>query len=177
MADHHEPGERQPLIGNGAATPAADHDVHDHKPVPRRVFWSVLIMCYMMTFCSQCYAAAFNTSLYETLEGLLCRDMHDGVLDPVADPRCKGQDVQAELSVLISIEASLETLPPILCGIVFGMIADVYGRKPVLILAVSGGLVYGLLDIAVCTFLCTLDMYVRYMLTRFDRLLPRMGSD
>lgn len=103
-----------------------------------------------MLFCSQLYASSFNTVLFETLEGLLCRDMYDDVGDPLADPRCKGEAVQSELSLLTSIEASFEMIPPMLCGIVYGLVADVYGRRPILMLSTFGAVLYGALDIAVC---------------------------
>ncbi|KGQ06446.1 Major facilitator superfamily domain-containing protein 10 [Beauveria bassiana D1-5] len=124
----------------------------ERRPVPRRTFWRAVLLSYAMLFCSQLYASSFNTVLYETLEGLLCRDMYDDVGDPLADPRCKGEAVQSELSLLTSIEASFEMFPPMLCGIVYGLIADVYGRRPILILSTFGAVLYGALDIAICWF-------------------------
>lgn len=138
--------EREPLIAEADATqPPA------RQPVPSRTVWTVLILSYLQIFCSQFYAMAMNTIIYEKLEGLLCHDMYGSdVQDPLRDPRCKGEAVQASLSVLISIEASFEMIPPLLCGIAYGMIADVYGRKPIVMLATFGALLYGVADILIC---------------------------
>ncbi|OAA80236.1 Major facilitator superfamily domain, general substrate transporter [Akanthomyces lecanii RCEF 1005] len=140
MTDH---GDSEPLLAGASV---------ERSPVSRRTFWRVVLLSYTMLFCSQLYASSFNTVLFETLEGLLCRDMYDDVGDPLADPRCKGEAVQSELSLLTSIEASFEMIPPMLCGIVYGLVADVYGRRPILMLSTFGAVLYGALDIAVCWF-------------------------
>ncbi|KAJ3499023.1 hypothetical protein NLG97_g671 [Lecanicillium saksenae] len=90
--------------------------------------------------------------MYQTLEGLLCRDMYDDVGDATKDPRCKGTAVQSELSLLTSMEATFEVIPPMICGIAYGLMADMYGRKPVLVLATVGALLYGALDVAIFWF-------------------------
>ncbi|KAJ6787708.1 hypothetical protein PWT90_08476 [Aphanocladium album] len=138
-------GENEPLLDGSPA-------VTEHKPVPRGIFWRVILLSYFMLFCSQLYGSSFNTFIYQTLEGLLCRDMYDDVGDPLKDPRCKGEAVQSELSLLTSMEATFEVIPPMICGIIYGLMADVYGRKPVLVLATFGALLYGSLDVAVCWF-------------------------
>lgn len=142
MADH---DDSEPLLAGASV---------ESSPISRRTFWRVVLLSYAMLFCSQLYASSFNTVLFETLEGLLCRDMHDDVGDPVADPRCKGEAVQSELSLLTSIEASFEMVPPMVCGIVYGLVADVYGRRPILMLSTFGSVLYGALDIAVCMLSC-----------------------
>lgn len=133
--------ENEPLLDNAPA---------ERKPVARGIFWRVVVLSYIMLFCSQLFANSFNTVLYQTLEGLLCGDMYDDVGDPLTDPRCKGEAVQAELSLLTSIESTFEMIPPLICGIVYGLLADVYGRKPILILSTFGAVLYGALDIAIC---------------------------
>ncbi|OAR01103.1 hypothetical protein LLEC1_06470 [Akanthomyces lecanii] len=140
MTDH---GDNEPLLVGASA---------ERSPVSRRTFWRVVLLSYTMLFCSQLYASSFNTVLFETLEGLLCRDMFGDVGDPLADPRCKGEAVQSELSLLTSIEASFEMIPPMVCGIVYGLVADVYGRRPILMLSTFGAVLYGALDIAICMF-------------------------
>ncbi|KAM3504764.1 hypothetical protein MY10362_003373 [Beauveria mimosiformis] len=133
------------MDSHSESEPLLDVAPVERRPVPRCTFWRVVLLSYTMLFCSQLYASSFNTVLYETLQGLLCRDMYDDVGEPLADPRCKGEAVQSELSLLTSIEASLEMLPPMICGIVYGLIADVYGRRPILILSTFGSVLYGAL--------------------------------
>lgn len=140
MPDHNE---REPLLA---------HQQFEH-PVPRRTVYTVFGLSYALIFCSQLYAMAFNTLYAQALEGILCRDTYPDVTDPLADKRCKGDAVQSQLSVLTSMEASFEMLPPLILGIVYGLIADVYGRKPIMVLATLGACLYCLADMAICEWL------------------------
>ncbi|KAM3511335.1 hypothetical protein MY11210_005008 [Beauveria gryllotalpidicola] len=135
----------EPLLNGAAQLP-------DRQPVSRRTLFSVLAASCIMCFCFQFYDVAFTTVFPETLEGQLCRDLHDNVTDPLADPRCKGDAVQSELALLINIEMSLETVPPLLCGAAYSVLADVHGRKPILVLVMGGKVLYGLANIAICWF-------------------------
>ncbi|KAM0405812.1 hypothetical protein FCULG_00005105 [Fusarium culmorum] len=92
----------------------------------------------------------FNTLLSQILEGILCRQYH-GTSDPTSDPRCKDEDVQGELSIILSMKATFELLPTVIFSIPYGLAADVYGRKPVLIVATLGCVLYGLAGLVICS--------------------------
>lgn len=94
----------------------------------------------------------FNTILSQILEGILCRQYH-GATDPTSDPRCKDERVQGELSIILSMKATFELLPTVIFSIPYGLAADIYGRKPVLMIATLGCVFYGLAGIIICTSL------------------------
>ncbi|KAK8920227.1 MFS efflux pump atnC [Metarhizium anisopliae] len=74
------------------------------------------------------------------MEGNICQILHPNVTNPVADLRCKDAEVQAELSLVLGLESTFGLLPTLLFSIPYGMAADVYGRKPIVILSAIGEL-------------------------------------
>ncbi|KAM0240811.1 hypothetical protein ACHAP5_007846 [Fusarium lateritium] len=130
-----------------------DRDTEDDKDVGWYSRWRrhlrLLILGYLSFVFLKLSPNMFNTILSQILEGILCRQYH-GATDPTLDPRCKDEDVQGELSIILGMKATFELLPTVIFSIPYGLAADVYGRKPVLILATLGCVLYGLAGLVIC---------------------------
>ncbi|KAF7537546.1 hypothetical protein G7Z17_g12826 [Cylindrodendrum hubeiense] len=119
---------------------------------PLRQHLPLLALGYVSFIFLKLHPGMFNTILSQIVEGILCRQYHGDVTDPTSDPRCKDESVQGELSLLLSMVATFQLIPGVLFSIPYGLAADVYGRKPILILATVGCVLYGSANLAICWF-------------------------
>ncbi|KAM0410374.1 hypothetical protein ACHAPZ_000970 [Fusarium culmorum] len=135
--------------------PEERDDEDDTKAADEYSTWHhhfrLLLLGYLSFIFLKLSPNMFNTLLSQILEGILCRQYH-GTSDPTSDPRCKDEDVQGELSIILSMKATFELLPTVIFSIPYGLAADVYGRKPVLIVATLGCVLYGLAGLVICMF-------------------------
>lgn len=58
--------------------------------------------------------------------------------EPIPEDRCKVPDVQAKLAMLRGWDQTLSCIPSIIMAVPYGVVADKYGRRPVLLLSLSG---------------------------------------
>jgi hypothetical protein len=145
-----------------------------NEPNPLRQHFTLLALGYMSFIFLKLSPGMFNTILSQILEGILCRQYHD-TTDPTSDPRCKDESVQGELSILLSMKATFELLPTVIFSIPYGLAADVYGRKPVLIVATLGCVIYGLVNLVICT--SPLGRCIRWDLIHLFRLVSQCIPD
>jgi MFS family permease len=124
-------------------------DASDDNPLRQHL--PLLLLGFVSLVFLKLYPGMFNTIISQIMEGILCRRYHDDVTDPTSDPRCKQESVQGELSLLLSMRATFQLIPSVLFSIPYGLAADVYGRKPVLIVATLGCVLYGLTELVICT--------------------------
>ncbi|KAK2612751.1 hypothetical protein QQS21_001202 [Conoideocrella luteorostrata] len=72
-------------------------------------------------------------------EAVLCQEHFSNVtMNPETDPRCKSTPAQSELSMLQGIETIFGQLPSIFTSVPFGLAAEKYGRRPVLLFCTFG---------------------------------------
>lgn len=139
--------EQEPLLARGDIVRDGTGTVQSQAPshhVP------VLVFGYISMFFLTLYPSIFHTALTQTMEGNICQILHPNVTNPVADLRCKDAEVQAELSLVLGLESTFGLLPTLLFSIPYGMAADIYGRKPIVILSAIGGTLYNLTAMIVC---------------------------
>ncbi|KID94300.1 Major facilitator superfamily domain, general substrate transporter, partial [Metarhizium majus ARSEF 297] len=148
-SSHASSQEQEPLLARGdrvrdgtstVQSQASSHHVR------------VLVFGYISMFFLTLYPSIFHTALTQTMEGNICQILHPNVTNPVADLRCKDAEVQAELSLVLGLESTFGLLPTLLFSIPYGMAADVYGRKPIVILSAMGCTLYNLTAMVVCRF-------------------------
>ncbi|GJC82700.1 efflux pump ustT [Colletotrichum liriopes] len=77
---------------------------------------------------------------YQLMEEIICRKHYpDHIISQGEDDDvCKGALVQGELAMVKGWQASFDCAAPLLTSIPYGVIADKYGRRPVLSLAMLG---------------------------------------
>lgn len=113
------------------------------------------------------------------LEIAVCREFyrkHDpSVIGPppfsfVDESLCKNEEIQSKLAQLRSVKSTLSILPGLILTVFSGSLADIYGRKPLILLSYVGVLLWYLWPLAVCKLLFTVDS-IRPALTYYRLVL------
>lgn len=122
-------GEETPLLGPSRAGGDAD------AAYRRRVITTTFIMVIMVDL------AGFFQEAPQTkiLEGIIC-SRHYSAAAPGGPHDCAAGPVQSELATVTQMLNTFNRLPGLIVAIPFGIFADRYGRRPVLLLAILGAL-------------------------------------
>ncbi len=123
-------------------------ELEDNRTTKERL--AIAIPCLVLLLFLEFGSVMMNVALNEVTEGIICRNFFGDVLDPKADTRCKGTRVQTELAMISGWEMSFQLLPSLLTGIPYGLAADRYGRRAVLMLANIGFVLGSIAIIVVC---------------------------
>lgn len=123
--------EGTPLLGPRTGGGGAD------TAFRRRVIITTFIMVILVDL-----AAFFQEApQMKILEGIICSRYYNvGTLAAPADPDCNTGPVQLELATVAQILNTFNRLPGLIVAIPFGILADRYGRRPVLLLTILGAL-------------------------------------
>ncbi|OAA66693.1 Major facilitator superfamily domain, general substrate transporter [Niveomyces insectorum RCEF 264] len=124
--------EETPLLGSESVVGVGHVDAHR-----RRVIAASFAMVLLVDF------AAFFLDAPQTsiLEGVICDRYYDSVSSTPALLRdCTVGAVQAELATINQLLNTFNRLPGLFVAIPFGIVADRYGRRPVLVLTFLGAL-------------------------------------
>ncbi|TQW01380.1 major facilitator superfamily domain-containing protein [Cordyceps javanica] len=149
--------ERDPLIrgveeSEDESAPIVTHvlDEDDDRTSAQRL--AIIFPCLMILICFLVGNSMIDVSLNEISEAIVCRNIFGTVPDPASDPRCKGIQVQSELALITGWELTFGFIPSLLVGVPYGLAADKYGRRVVLLLASTGGVLYILAVIIICEY-------------------------
>lgn len=127
------PTEETPLISNDLPD-----DIFPPKAFRRRV----LTMCILSLFIVEVSQSIIGPPLQKITEGVICRGYYPDHLlrmpGRVEDHRCKNIDVQKTLAMVQGWDLAFGMAIPIVSQFPFGIIADKYGRRPVLFLSLIG---------------------------------------
>ncbi|EJP67264.1 MFS transporter [Beauveria bassiana ARSEF 2860] len=104
-----------------------------------------------------------DTPLNEISEAIICRNIFGQVPDPASDPRCKDSQVQAELALISGWELTFGLIPSLVVGVPFGLAADKYGRRAVILLTSVGVVLSTLLTIVICRYPETFSLRLRWL--------------
>jgi hypothetical protein len=138
--------ETSPLIGSApsiATSEAAEQTVHFSTPVVHRQ--TVLLLLCVIMFVSELGGGMIVPPSNALMEDIICRDMkprlgaaqrHPTLLTD--DDICKGPEVQGKLALYRGWLYIAEATPGMLTAIPYGLLADRWGRRPVLTLAITG---------------------------------------
>ncbi|OWT43035.1 MFS transporter [Pochonia chlamydosporia 170] len=113
--------------------------------VPDRSFQHLVVsMCVLFLFIVEVSTFIMQPPLQQVMEDRICGEIfpdHELGIVSETDSRCKDNRVQKELAMLRSWEVSAEMFVPFFVQIPYGIIADKYGRRPVLFLALFGAVI------------------------------------
>lgn len=152
--------EQAPLLGEDDARRRHDNGLQPATPArkrrskkPKTASGAAYIVAILL---AQIVALELSNSFIEPSlgqleEAAICRDYfgNDDVRDPATDPRCKSEPVQSELSMLQGVELTIALLPGLLTSVPYGIAAERYGRRVILIVCTFGLMLMYPLDLVV----------------------------
>jgi len=159
--------ESSPLL---AGTNSPPH--HLTSPTPSLTpkshpkLFMVAAICIALAFFVEIGDYMLRAPLMRILEAIICRSYYESTTPigidlsiPIPEGKCKIPFVQSELAMLRGWDGTFSCIPGILVAVPFGMVADKYGRKPVLLLALLG-VILGLLWVMVVSKFKQVDLAV-----------------
>ena len=145
--------EHEPLL---SAIPPYPHPQPTADPTPtNNIQWTPalvkrLAFVFTLNFIACIVVEIFPGALAQLVETNLCRRRHGDVQHPTTDPRCKDNHVQSELSMVLAASATCESILCILTAIPYGMLADRFGRKPVISATLTGIICHSISLVTIC---------------------------
>lgn len=131
--------ERAPLI-LPEATRHGSPPEPEPAPAPSPKRLGLVAVCMLLILLLELGAYLASIPLTQVLEETICRAFHPPPTPAPApgDPRCKGNDVQTELSLIRGWQSTLDYIPSLLTAVPYGFLADRRGRELVLRLSLIG---------------------------------------
>lgn len=111
-----------------------------------------MLISFIVIGLVETYSFLTNAPLQEIIEDFICHNQYpDHMMNEptIQDRRCKEPDVQKTLAMVKSWWSSAEMWVPALVQIPYGIIADKYGRRPVIFLSLFGVLLEGCIAIVI----------------------------
>ncbi|KAK0392927.1 hypothetical protein NLU13_2421 [Sarocladium strictum] len=127
-------------------TPLLASDLPPEFVPDKRFQHTVMMMCCIFVGLVEIYSFLTAAPLQEIMEDFICHQhFPDHLMNSPAiqDQRCKEPGVQKTLAMARSWWQTLELWIPLLVQLPYGIIADKYGRRPVIFLSLFGILVEG----------------------------------
>ncbi|KAI0452339.1 major facilitator superfamily domain-containing protein [Xylaria acuta] len=120
-----------------------------YAPKPRKN--TVINILYFITFIASYSSGFFELPFTRLIEDLICHDYYDvrGSTQPIDESRCKEDDIQKELAYLLAVQYTLYSIVSFVAAFPWGLAADKIGRKPIVAVAMTGGLIGSLFQLAV----------------------------
>jgi MFS family permease len=117
---------------------------HHHKNHPQ--FARVLLIVTASLFFVSISDYMQRAPWMRVVEDNVCRNYYkmtlptefDNPYEPIPEERCKVPDVQAKLAMLRGWDQMFGNIPSIITAVPYGIMADKYGRKPVIVLCLTG---------------------------------------
>lgn len=133
-----EISENTPLL-----TQAEDEDVVEQEQDPKDLYrTSVLVLCFIIMFLLSFSVNICTPAWNAIMEAIICGELNPEISDQLTftdeNPICKGPDVQGRLAMLRGWSATIECIPGIFLAMPLGLLADKWGRRPVLFLSFLG---------------------------------------
>ncbi|TQV90795.1 MFS transporter [Cordyceps javanica] len=148
-----------------APAPPTLPDEEDTRTITQRL--AILVPYMAISFLSLLAVEMINAPLMEISEAIICRRVFDDVLDPTRDTRCKESPVQSELALINGWELTFALIPSILFSVPFGMLADKYGRQPIMLLALIGAVLSIVGVNIICLYPDTFPLRLRWLMPIF----------
>ncbi|KAJ5131395.1 uncharacterized protein N7515_007434, partial [Penicillium bovifimosum] len=127
------PAETEPLLGSGTTARPARH--------PKKLLICILCAIFLLSADFGFFmSTAPQVAVYEEI---ICRNyqanLHKAGNETLGDSNpCKSEAVQGELALVIGYQNTLDVLPGMALSLPYGVLADSWGRRPVLYLSMLG---------------------------------------
>ena len=129
---HDIPEEQTPLLAGG-------NDFQEPKIYYRR---KITLLCILIVFVFETGAGLLQPALNAVVEERICHEMYPAMGNALKpshiEINCKLSEVQAKLAMLRGWQTALDCIPGVLTTIPYGILADRWGRRRVLILSLFG---------------------------------------
>ncbi|KAJ5458653.1 Major facilitator superfamily domaingeneral substrate transporter [Penicillium sp. IBT 31633x] len=128
------PAETEPLLGSHTSPPARH---------PKKFLISILCAIFLLAADFGFFmSSAPQLAVYQDI---ICRNYQANLhkagnetLGPPGSNPCKSEAVQGELALVIGYQNTFDVLPGLVLALPYGVLADSWGRKPILYLSVLG---------------------------------------
>ncbi|KAL7934718.1 COP9 signalosome complex subunit 2 [Trichoderma chlorosporum] len=138
-AHRHHTGDDESVYEADEATALLQNTDLPADIAPSKYFRRVVLgMCVLFLFIIEVSQYILTPAIEQIMEDVICRRYHPDHVFAVHDNRCKETDVQKTLAMVRSWSMSGSMLFPLFVQISFGVVADKYGRRLVLFLALFG---------------------------------------
>ncbi|KAJ5746959.1 uncharacterized protein N7511_008655 [Penicillium nucicola] len=130
-------------------TPMAAHETEPLltdptiSPIPKSKKLLVLIVCAVFLLSAEFGFFMSTAPQTAVFEDIICRNYQTGLNGaqngtlPDLNP-CKSEAVQGELAIITGYKDTFDTIPSIVLSLPYGILADHWGRRPVLYLSMLG---------------------------------------
>ncbi|KAK5988259.1 Efflux pump ustT-like protein [Cladobotryum mycophilum] len=128
-----------PTLTSDEETPLMQDN--DGPVVPKSLRRFIISMAVFMFLLKNINGTMRNAPMLKIMEDIICRDYYSDHLLWIPgghDLRCKDIDVQKTLAMVKSWTVSSHLLVAVIVQIPYGILADKYGRRPILCLALLG---------------------------------------
>ncbi|OHE99738.1 Sir2 family protein [Colletotrichum orchidophilum] len=120
-------------------TPLLSHDLPSTVAPSKSYQLRVIVLAVTFILIVEVGAWLQVPPAYQLMEKIICHQRYpDHIISSEDDDICKGPDVQGDLAMIRGWQNSFDCVPPLLTAIPYGVVADKYGRRPVLSLAMLG---------------------------------------
>ncbi|KAK2597371.1 hypothetical protein QQS21_005995 [Conoideocrella luteorostrata] len=145
--------EQRLLLSRDFDSSATDHDVSSpaNRGDKRVSSFYILVILLAQILAFQLSNTLMEPAMASIEEAVICREHFSNVTitNPAKDPRCKSESVQSELSMLQGLEMTFSLIPGLLTSVAYGIAAEKYGRRPILIICTFGMMLAYPLDLVV----------------------------
>ncbi|KAI0467216.1 major facilitator superfamily domain-containing protein [Xylaria cf. heliscus] len=120
-----------------------------YTPKPRK---NVAInILYFIAFIASYSSGFFDLPFTRLIEDLICHDYYDvkSSTQPIDESLCKEDSIQKHLAYLLAVQSTLYSIVGFVAAFPWGLAADKIGRKPIVAVAMLGGLIGSLMEMAV----------------------------
>lgn len=147
--------ERRPLLGDNASSAneppgsTTEAELTDDRSARSRFIY-VAVVGLLINAAVATTADFSGVSLNALIEGAACKQLYPDVTDPYGDERCKNTDVQTRLSLVTGWDMTFSMVPGLLTAVPYGVFADTYGPRALLLLVFAGSVLLQVWQLVVC---------------------------